>query len=122
MKCWNCGKKSHIKCECNAPKKAKKKEEKESTSINLAIDDDLNDALVLYVDNLIESWVLDSSASLHSTSCKELIRNFMGEEYGKVYLIDGKPLDITSKDDVHIKSGNSCKWILRGVQYISRLS
>lgn len=79
-----------MKCEFNALKKAKKKKEEEYSSVNSAANDDLDDALVLCVDSPIESWVLDSG------------------EYGKIYLTDGKPLDIMGKDDVHIKYGNGC--------------
>jgi GAG-pre-integrase domain len=108
-----------MKCDCKAPKKAKKKGE-ESSSVNAATED-LDEALVLCVSSPIESWILDSRASFHSTSCKELMTNFMSGEYGKVYLADGKPLEIMGKGDVQIKSSNSHKWTLHDVRYIPDL-
>ncbi|KAJ4736375.1 Transposon Ty1-NL2 Gag-Pol polyprotein [Rhynchospora pubera] len=109
----------HMKRDCKAPRKAKR--EDESNSVNAAAGDDSGDALVLCVDSPIESWVLDSGASFHSTSCKELIKNFVAGQYGTVYLADGKPLSITGKGDVHIKSDNGYKWALHDVRYIPGL-
>lgn len=114
LKCWNCGKMGHMRRDCKMPKKAKKGKE-ESNSVRQP---EKGDALVLCVDSPIESWVLDSGAPFHSTSCKELISNFVAGEYGKVYLADGKPLKIRGKGDVHIKSDNGYKWILHDVRYM----
>ena len=102
-----------MKHKLQAPKTAKKEKEKESSSVNSATDDDLDDALVLYVDSLIESQIPDSGASFYSIASKKLMRNFMAQESGKVYLADDKPLDIKSKGDVQIKPSNSCKWLLQ---------
>lgn len=115
LKCWNCGKMGHMRRDCKMPKKAKMGEE-ESNSVNATTGEDSGDALVLCVDSPIESWVLDSGASFHSTSCKELISNLVAGEYGKVYLADCKPFKITGKGDVHMKSDNGYKWIFNDVR------
>ncbi|KAI4374097.1 hypothetical protein MLD38_012135 [Melastoma candidum] len=81
--CWNCWKKGHFKRDCKAPKKTNKKGD-ESNSVNAATKEDSDDALVLCVNSSIESWILDSGASFHSTSSKELMINFVSGEYGKM--------------------------------------
>jgi hypothetical protein len=47
-----------------------------SNSVNKTTKEDSDDAIVLCVDNPIESWILNSGASFHSTSCKELMNFF----------------------------------------------
>ena len=70
--------------------------------------ENIGDALNLSVNSLVESWILDSSASFHSSPCKELFQNFKSGNSGKVYLADNKALEIEEKGDVCIKttSGN----------------
>ena len=58
--------------------KAKKKQNQkfgdDNDSVNSA--EDIGDALILSVNSLVESWILDSSASFHSSPSKELFQNF----------------------------------------------
>jgi hypothetical protein len=59
--CWNCGKAGHIKTNCKEPKK---KGENECANV---LTEEVHDALLLLVDSPIDSWVLDSGASFHTT-------------------------------------------------------
>lgn len=43
---------------------------------------------LLSIDNPIKSWIPNSGASFHSTSCKVLMHNFVPEKFGKVCLVD----------------------------------
>ena len=52
---------------------------------------------MLSVNSPIESWILDSGASFHSTSCKESLQNYVAGNFGKVYLADDEPLNIEGK-------------------------
>ena len=65
----------------------KKNQPKDDDSTNSA-NEDVEDALVCCVDSHIESWILNSGASFHSASCRELLHNYVAEKYGKVYLAD----------------------------------
>ncbi|KAH9329144.1 hypothetical protein KI387_001252 [Taxus chinensis] len=74
--CWNCRKKGHVKKDCwfkenkeNVPKKGKEE--------NVASSEVMQDALILSLDNKIESWVLDSGASFHATPNKGYFKNYV---------------------------------------------
>ena len=56
--------------------------------------EEIYDALILSVDSLMESWILDSRASFHSTSYKENMQNYIAGNFGKVYLVDDELLKI----------------------------
>ena len=88
-------------------------------SINSA--EDIGDALILSVDSSIESWILDSGASFHSSPNKELFWNFKSGNFEKVYLADNKDLEIKGKGDVCIKTPAENQWTLKDVRYISGL-
>ena len=51
------------------------------------------------MDGSIESWILDSGASFHSSPNKELFRNFKSGNFEKVYLADNKDLEIKGKGE-----------------------
>ena len=66
----------------------------------------------------VESWILDSGASFHSSQRKELFQNFKSGNFGKVYLADNKPFEIEGTEDVCIKTTSGNKWTLEDVRYI----
>ena len=94
VKCWSCGEKSHFRADCTKRKQNHKSED-DDDSIYSA--EDIEDALILSVDSPIESWILDSGASFHSSPNKELLRNFKSKNFEKVYLADNKDLKIERK-------------------------
>nr|XP_016479728.1 PREDICTED: uncharacterized protein LOC107800975 [Nicotiana tabacum] len=57
----------------------------------------------------VESWILDSGSSFHSTSFKELLHNYIAGKIRKFYLADGEPLDIAGKVEVHINTSQEIK-------------
>jgi|UniRef100_A0A2N9I523 hypothetical protein len=67
LECWNCGKIGHIRKNC---RELKKKNENDSANV---VTEEVHDALLLSVDSPIESWVLDSGASFHTTAHREII-------------------------------------------------
>ncbi|KAG2715942.1 hypothetical protein I3760_03G102900 [Carya illinoinensis] len=109
VQCWNCRKIGHFKNNC---KEAKKKNEHDSIN---ATTEDLQDALLLSVDNQIESWVLDSGASFHTTADREIMQNYVTGDFGKVYLADGEALEIEGMGDVPINLLNGSAWLLQKV-------
>ena len=73
------------------------------------------------MDSPIESWILDSGASFHSSPNKELFQNFKSENFEKVYLADNKDFKIEGKGDVCIKTLAENQWTLKNVRYIPSL-
>jgi hypothetical protein len=66
IECWNCGKKGHLKKDYRAPKKQRDGQQERNQEANV-IGGVLQDALILSVDNISESWVVDSGDSFHAT-------------------------------------------------------
>jgi len=61
-------------------------------------------ALRFWVESGVNAlWIMDSRASFHTTPSLELLSNYVPEKFGKVYLTDGKYLDIIGK-----KQGSLC--------------
>ena len=56
------------------------------------------------MDSPIESEILDSGASFHSSPNKELFRNFKSGNFEKVYLANNKDLEMEEKRDACIKT------------------
>ena len=75
MTCWYCGEKGNFRYKCTKPKKKQNHKFRDDNDyVNSA--EDIGDALILRVNSLVESWILDSGASFHSSPSKELFQNF----------------------------------------------
>ena len=100
--------------------KAKEKQNQKFGDDNDSVNstEDIGDALILSVNSPIESWILDSGASFHSSPSKKLFQNFKSGNFGKVYLADNKALEIEGKRDVCIKTTSGNQWTLEDVRYI----
>ena len=91
--CLNCGEKGHLRTSCTKPKKKQNQKFGDyNDSVNSA--EDIGNYLILSVNSPVESWILDSGASFHSSPRKELFQNFKSGNFGKVYLADNKALEI----------------------------
>jgi hypothetical protein len=66
IECWNCGKKAHLKNHCRALKKQRDGQQEKKQEENVT-GDVLQDALIHFVDNISESWIVYSGASFHAT-------------------------------------------------------
>ena len=65
------------------------------------------DNVLLLADHItIDDWVLDSSTSFHITLHKEIMTNYVDNDFGKIYLADGQSLDVVGIGDVRIKQPN----------------
>jgi hypothetical protein len=51
----------------------------------------LHDALILYVDNIFESWVVDLGASSHATPHMKHFLEYVQGDFGQVHLGDNAP-------------------------------
>lgn len=68
--------------------------------------EDVDDALLLSFDSLIDSWELDLRVSFHTTTHHEIIENYVASNYKKVYLVDGEPLYIMGIRNIGLKMSN----------------
>ena len=83
-------------------------------SANAAIEK-ICDALILSIGSPLESWILDFGASFHFTSQREIMDNYIGGDFRKVYLADDEPLKIVGKGDVIINLPNESVWKILNV-------
>ena len=51
--------------------------------------------------------MLDLGATFHTTTYKEIMTNYVDNDFHKVYLVDGQSLDVVGISDVSIKQSNS---------------
>ncbi|RVW72813.1 Retrovirus-related Pol polyprotein from transposon TNT 1-94 [Vitis vinifera] len=77
--------------------------------------------VTLEVDSPLDDWVLDSGASFHTTSHREIIQNYAAGDFGKMYLVDGSALDVVGLGDIWISLPNGFVWLLEKVQHIPDL-
>lgn len=112
--CWNCGKAGHIKKNCKNPKKT------ENDSANV-VTEEVQDALLLAVHSPVDDWILDSGASFHTSSHREIMQNYVAGDFGKVYLADGEALNVVGMGDIDIALPNKSKWTLQKVRHIPEL-
>jgi hypothetical protein len=114
--CWNCGKTGHFKKNCRELKK-----KTDNDVANVVATEEVHDALLLSVDSPLDSWVLDSGASFHTTPIREILENYVAGNFGKVYLADGTALDVVGTGDVCIRVHSDSVWKLQKVRHIPKL-
>jgi hypothetical protein len=120
IECWNCGKKGHLKKDCRAPKKQRYGQHERNQEENV-IGDVLQDALILSVDNISESWVVYSGASFHATPHRKHFLDYVQSDFGQVHLGDDVPCKIVGMGKVKIKQSNGNQWLLKEVRHIPDL-
>jgi hypothetical protein len=120
IECWNCGKKGHLKKDCRAPKKQRDGQQEKNQEANVT-GDVLQDALILSVDNIFESWVVDSGASFHATPHRKHFLDYVQGDFGQVHLGDDAPCKIVGMGKVQIKKKNGNQWLLKEVRHVPDL-
>jgi hypothetical protein len=120
IECWNCGKKGHLKKYCRAPKKQRDGKHEKNHEANVTCDV-LQDSLILFVDNIYESWVVDSGASLHATPHRKHFLDYVQGDFGQVHLGDDAPCKIVGMGKVKIKKRNVNQWFLKEVRHVPYL-
>jgi hypothetical protein len=81
----------------------------------------LQDALILYVDNISESLVVDSGDSFHATPHRKHLQDYVQGDFGQVHLGDDAPCKIVGMGNVQIQKNNGNQWLLKEVRYIPYL-
>jgi hypothetical protein len=120
IECWNCGKKGHLKNDCRAPKKQRDGQHEKNQEANV-IGDVLQDYLILSVDNISDSWVVDSRVSFHATPHRKHFLDYVQGDFGQVHLGNDAPCKIVGMRKVKIKQRNVNQWLLKGVRHVPNL-
>jgi hypothetical protein len=81
----------------------------------------LEDYLILSLDNIIDSWVVDSGVSFHATSHRKYFQNYVQGYFEQVYLGDDKPCNFVGKGKIQIKLLNVNKWLLKELKHVPDL-
>jgi hypothetical protein len=120
IECWNCGNKGHLKTDYRAPKKQRDGKQEKKKEANVT-DDVLQDALILSVDNISESWVVASVASFHATPHRNFFLDYVQGNFGQVRLGDDAPCKIFGMGKLKIKQRNGNQWLLKEVRHVPYL-
>ena len=94
-----------IKKNCRALKKDKNK-----NSISNVVIEKVYGALLLYIDNTIDSQLLDLEAYFHTITHHKSIGYYVVGNYVKMYLADRESLDIAGVSDIRLKMLNEYMW------------
>jgi hypothetical protein len=81
----------------------------------------LQDAWILSVYNIFESWVVDSGASFHATPHRKPSLDYVQGDFGEVHLGDDAPCKIVGMGKVQIKQKNGNCWFLKEVRHVPYL-
>jgi hypothetical protein len=109
-----------MKKDCRATKKQRDGQQKENHEANVT-GDVSQDAFIVSLYNIIESWVVDSGASFHSTPHRKYFQDYVQGDFGQVYLGDDEPCQIVGMGKVKIKQKNGNQWLLKEVRHIPNL-
>ena len=80
------------------------------------------DALLLSLESVDDSWVLDTGASFHDKPHRGYFIDYVHRDFGLVYLGDNEPCQIVGKGKIKIKMQNGNHWLLHEVRHVPRLS
>ena len=86
--CWKCRKKGHLKKVCRSRKGKEGDTQQEKNHEANVTGDVLQDALILSLENVTDSWVVDSGASFHATLDKKYFHDYVQGDFGQVHLGD----------------------------------
>jgi hypothetical protein len=81
----------------------------------------LQDALIISVDNVYESWVVDLGASFHATPHRKHFLDYVQGYFRQVHLGDDAPCKIVGMVKVKIKKSNGKQLLLKEVRHVQDL-
>ena len=84
------------------------------------VSEESNGGLICSLESKTEAWALDSGASFHATSNRELLDNYVSSNFGIVYLGDDQACDMVGKGSKQIKLNESV-WKLDDVRHVPYL-
>ena len=78
--------------------------------------------MLLSLEFVDDSWVLDFGVSFHATPHRGYFIDYVQGDFGLVYLEDNEPCQIVGKEKFKIKLQNGNYWLLQEVRHAPRLS
>ncbi|KAK9181573.1 hypothetical protein WN944_024711 [Citrus x changshan-huyou] len=112
VKCYNCGKKGHVKKECWSNQKRKDGKEPESSNAQGCVASTSDDGKILYSEattvsegrkRLSNVWLIDSGAIWRMTSRRELFHTYEPILGGSIYIGNDHALEIAGIGTIKIK-------------------
>jgi hypothetical protein len=94
------GRKDTLKKDCWSRKGKQGDGQQENNQEENVVGDVLQDDLILSLDNIIDSWVVDSGDSFHATPHRKYFQDYVQGDFGQVYLGDDKPCKIVGKGKI----------------------
>ena len=118
--CHHCGKPGHFKRECRIWKAEQSRNQPAETSqANTAIAGDevevvLDDKIInlAYQD---QTWVVDTGASFHVTSRKDIFSSYIAGDFGLVRMGNDGSSKIIGMGDVSLETNTGCELLLKNV-------
>ncbi|GMJ14768.1 hypothetical protein HRI_005146000 [Hibiscus trionum] len=122
LKCYNCGKKGHLKKDCwSSPKNS-------NPQGNMANTSDDGDALCCEAATAMEGrkrfadiWLIDSGATYHITSRREWFYNYEPISGGSVYSCNNHALEIVGVGTIKLKMYDGTIKVVRDVRHVKGL-
>lgn len=105
----------HFKSKCRVSKK-----ENDWQANGNVMSNDSDDVLICSMESETKSWVLNSGASFHVTSNKEVFENNVSGNMGNMYLDNDQACDVIGQGAIHIKL-NRYVWKLKNVRHAPSL-
>ena len=127
VKCYNCGKKGHVKKIYLNNQKRSDGKNPESSNAQRCVASTSNDAKILYSEVttvskgrkwLHDVWLLDSWATWHMTSRREWFHKYESISGGSIYVGDDYALKIAGIGTIKIKMFDSIVQTIEEVRYI----
>jgi hypothetical protein len=109
-----------LKKYCRALKKQRDGQQEKNQKKNVTCDV-LQDALILYVDNIYESWVVYLRALFHATPHRKYFLDYVQGDFRQIHLGDDTPCKIVGIGKVKIKKRNGNQWLLKEVRHVPYL-
>ena len=100
---WYCGKLGHKKKDYWNWKKKEGDKLDGDKEANVVSKKSKEDAFLLSLESVDDSWVLDSGASFHATPHRGYFIDYVQGDFGLVYLGDNEPYQIVGKGKIKIK-------------------
>ena len=101
--CWYCGKPWYKKKYCWTRKKNEGDKLEGNMEENVVSNKSEEDGLLLSLESIDDSWILDSGASFHATPHRGYFLDYVQGDFGFFYLGDNEPYQIFGKGKVKIK-------------------
>jgi hypothetical protein len=67
------------------------------------------------------TWIPDSGATIHATSCRELFTNYTAGDFGVVKMANNDRAQIIGRGDVHLETENCTTLVLKSVRHVEAL-